>query len=339
MKKPIKIGILGLGRIGQLHTRNIGVMPDYEIVAGVDAYLTPEKEKMAKELGVRFVSTNPDDIFMNPDIEAVAIFSTTDTHSDFIMRAARSKKAAFCEKPIDNNVDRILEALRTVKEEGTKLMIGFSRRFDKHHAKLQKLVASGKIGDVNMIKITSRDPAPPTYEYVASSGGIYVDMMIHDFDMARFVVGSEVTEVYATGAVLCDPLFEKANDVDTAIVTLKFENGALGVIDNSRRSGFGHDQRIEVLGSKGCLMDQNQTETNVLYFNEEGVHGEPVQYFFLERYNDAFINELKQFAQVVRGEIEIPVTGFDGLQAVLIAEAAARSAASGKAEKVERIQI
>ena len=339
MKKPIKIGILGLGRIGQLHTRNISNMPEYEIVAGVDAYLTDEKKKKAAELGVPYVSTEPDDIFLNSDIEAVAICSTTETHSEYIIRAAQQGKAAFCEKPIDNNVERIIEALKIVKDKNTILQIGFSRRFDKHHNRLQKMVSSGKIGKANLLKITSRDPAPPTYDYVASSGGIYVDMMIHDFDMARFIMRSEVTEVYATGSVLCDSLFEKAKDVDTAVVTLKHENGELTVIDNSRSSGFGHDQRLEVLGSQGCLMDQNQTDTNVLYLDGSGIHSEPVQYFFLERYNDAFIEELRQFAKVIRYGQEIPATGMDGLQAVLIAEAAAKSAISKTAEKVEKITI
>ncbi len=164
-------------------------------------------------------------------------------------------------------------------------------------------------------------------------------MMIHDFDMARFLSGSEVTEVCAAGAVLCDEMFRRAEDVDTAAVTLKFANGALGVIDNSRRSGFGHDQRVEVLGSRGCVMDQNVSDTNVLYLNEAGVTAEPVQYFFLERYNEAFVEEMRQFAEVVRGERKPPVTGFDGLQAVLIAEAAARSWKSGKFEPVEQVSI
>lgn len=339
MKAPIRIGILGLGRIGQLHARNLAALPDFELAAGVDAYLTPEKEQTAREIGIPVIGTDPEIVFGNPDIDAVAILSTTETHSDFMIRAARAGKAIFCEKPIDHNVDRILEALRVVRDTGALLQVGFSHRFDRHHAKVGALTAEGKVGDVNFVRIISRDPAPPSYEYIASSGGIFVDMMIHDFDMARFLSGSEVTEVCAAGAVLCDEMFRRAEDVDTAVVTLKFANGALGVIDNSRRSGFGHDQRVEVLGSRGCLMDRNVSDTNVLYLNEEGVTAEPVQYFFLERYNGAFIEEMRQFAQAVRGERKPPVTGFDGLQAVLIAEAAARSWKSGKFEPVERISI
>lgn len=339
MKAPIRIGILGLGRIGQLHARNLAALPDFELIAGADAYLTPEKEQTAKEIGIPIVGTDPEIVFSHPDIDAVAILSTTETHSDFIIRAAKAGKAIFCEKPIDHNVGRILEALRVVRDTGALLQVGFSHRFDRHHARVGALVAEGKVGSVNFVRIISRDPAPPSYEYIASSGGIFVDMMIHDFDMARFLSGSEVTEVCAAGAVLCDEMFRRAEDVDTAAVTLKFANGALGVIDNSRRSGFGHDQRVEVLGSRGCVMDQNVSDTNVLYLNEAGVTAEPVQYFFLERYNEAFVEEMRQFAEVARGERKPPVTGFDGLQAVLIAEAAARSWKSGKFEPVEQVSI
>lgn len=337
MKKPIRVGILGLGRIGQLHARNLAALPDFDLAAGADPFLTPEKEQAARDAGVPCIGTDPDAIFADPSIDAVAILSTTETHSDFIIRAARAGKAIFCEKPIDHDVGRILDALRAVKQAGVPLQVGFSHRFDRNHARVGALVSEGKIGQVNFVRIISRDPAPPTYEYVASSGGIFVDMMIHDFDMARFLSGSEVTEVSAAGAVLCDEMFRRADDVDTAVVTLKFANGALGVIDNSRRSGFGHDQRVEVLGSCGCLMDQNVSDTNVLYLTEQGVQAEPVQYFFLERYHEAFVEEMRQFARVVRGEQAVPVTGFDGLQAVLIAEAAARSWKSGKFEPVERI--
>ncbi len=356
MRNPIKIGILGLGRIGQLHARNLAVLPDFSIVAGVDPYLTQEKEQVAREIGIPVIGTDPEIIFSNPEVEAVAILSTTETHSDFIIRAAKAGKAIFCEKPIDHDVERILEALRVVRENNAVLQVGFSHRFDRHHARVGAMVADGIVGDVNFVRIISRDPTPPSYEYIASSGGIFVDMMIHDFDMARFLSGSEVVEVSAAGAVLCDEMFARANDVDTAVVTLRFANGALGVIDNSRRSGFGHDQRVEVavlcdemfarandvdtavvtlrfangalgvidnsrrsgfghdqrvevMGSKGCLMDQNVSNTNVLYLNEQGIVAEPVQYFFLERYNSAFVEEMRQFAQVVRGERDSPVTG------------------------------
>lgn len=339
MCKPIKIGVLGLGRIGMLHSRNVASMPQFQIIAAADPYLNPDMESNAMALGIPMVSKDPQTVFDHPEIEAVLIASATETHSDFIIQAAERNIAAFCEKPIDNNIERIEKALCAVKKSGIKLQIGFVRRFDRHHARLQALVSQGKAGEVNLLKITSRDPSPPTYEYVANSGGIYVDMMIHDFDMARFMVGSEVDEVFAAGTVLCDPLFEKAHDADTAVVTLKFTNGALGVIDNSRRSGFGYDQRIEVLGSKGCLMDQNPSDSNVLYCDNEGIHAEPVQHFFLERYNDAFVNELRQFANSMHDNTPMPVTGFDGLQAVLIAEAADRSAVSGKFEKVRRISI
>lgn len=339
MKQPIRIGILGLGRIGKMHAKNIASMKEFEIVCGSDPFLTAETEAEMREIGIPKCTKDPEDIFSDASIDAIVICSVTETHSDFIIRAAKAGKAIFCEKPIDHNVDRILDALRTVRETGAVLQVGFSHRFDKHHARVGALVADGKVGDVNFVRIISRDPAPPAYEYIASSGGIFVDMMIHDFDMARFLSGSEVTEVSAAGAVLCDEMFARADDVDTAVATLRFANGALGVIDNSRRSGFGHDQRVEVMGSKGCLMDQNVPDTNVLYLDERGVTADPVQYFFLERYNGAFLEEMRQFAQAVRGERTPPVTGFDGLQAVLIAEAAKRSWRSGKFEKVEQVSV
>lgn len=339
MKKPIRIGVLGLGRIGQMHVRNMQAMADFEVVAGVDPYLNDEKRQSAAELGVPVVGSDPELVFGDPTIEAVAILSTTETHSDFIMRAARAGKAAFCEKPIDHDVGRILQALRTVEQCGTLLQLGFSHRFDANHARVAAQVAAGKVGRVNFVRIISRDPAPPSYDYIASSGGIFVDMMIHDFDMARFLAGSEVVAVSAAGAVLCDEMFARADDVDTAVVTLKFANGALGVIDNSRRSGFGHDQRVEVLGAAGCLMDQNVCATNALLLTEQGILSEPLPYSFMERYTDAFFEEMRQFAAAVRGEIPVPVTGFDGLQAVLIAKAATRSWRSGCFETVESVSV
>ncbi len=334
MQNKIRVGILGLGRIGIMHTRNIATMDEYEIVCGVDPYIPEENKQAIEELGIRY-ETDPEVIFSDPSIKAVVICSKTETHSDFIIRAAKAGKDIFCEKPIDHNVDRILDALRAVREADVILQIGFMRRFDRHHGRVQELVANGSVGKVELLKITSRDPAPPTMKYISESGGIFVDSMIHDFDMARFLTGSEVTEVFATGTSIADPQIAEYGDFGNAQAILRFESGAIGMLETSRRSSFGHDQRVEVLGSNGCARDDNQFEDNVQFFTNDGYHGAKVQYFFPERYKDAYFSELCQFAESVINHTQPLVTGYDGLQAVLIAEAAARSAKSGKMEKVD----
>ncbi len=335
----IKLGVLGLGRIGKMHIKNIAQMGGYEIVRGVDPFLNDEMERDMLELGVKSCSTEPDDVFNDPNIDAVVICSITSTHSDYIIRAARQKKDIFCEKPIDSDVARILEALRVVKEEGVLLEVGFVRRFDKHHGSVAKMVKDSKIGKPEILKITSRDTVLCPLSYIATSGGIFVDMMVHDFDMARYIMDSEVVEVFATGAALVDPEVAKYDDVDSAIVTLKFANGAIGTIENSRRAGFGYDQRVEVLGSEGCLIDDNVHENNVKLYNTSGFCGENVIGGFQDRYKDAFFEELIEFKNAINEKREPIVGGIDGLQSVLIAEAAARSFRSGKIEAVEVINI
>lgn len=339
MSKPIRIGILGLGRIGRMHARNIASMKDYEIVMGADPFLTQEIEQQLQEIGVPVCTKEVEDIFSNPKIDAIVICSITETHSDFIIRAAKAGKDIFCEKPIDHDVERILKALAAVKEANVILQIGFMHRFDKHHSSLQNMIKKGKIGPVEVLKITSRDPQPPTMKYIRESGGIYVDFMIHDFDMARFLLGSEVISVFATGTSVSDPEIAVEGDVGSGHSILRFATGALGVLETSRRSSFGHDQRIEVLGAKGCLMDDNEYENNVKWFFNEGYMGAKVPFHFPERYKDAYFVELEDFAHCIKTREQPPVTGYDGLQAVLIAEAAAKSAKSGRFEDVEVINV
>lgn len=339
MKKPIRVAMLGVGRIGKMHTRNILTMKEFEVVTGMDPYLTAEQEAELLEMGLPKFTRDPDEVFNDPTIDAVIISSVTETHSDLIIRAARKKMDVFCEKPIDHDVPRIREALKAVKEEGVILQIGFNHRFDLHHGSMQRMIAEGRVGDVEVLKITSRDPAPPSMKYIQESGGIFVDFMIHDFDMARFLTGSEVVEVFATGTSVCDPQISEYGDVGSGHAVLKFANGAIGILEVSRRSSFGHDQRIEALGSKGCVMDDNVYENNVRLFNETGYHGAKVPYHFPERYKEAYFDELRAFAASIENRTQPLVTGFDGLQAVLIAEAAARSFKSGKLEKVEIIDV
>lgn len=337
--EKIKIGLLGLGRIGIMHAHNVSLMPEFEIVMGADINLDPEMEAKAKENGVPLCTADPDELIANKEIDAVLIATVTGAHSELIQKAARAGKDIFCEKPIDHDVPRILEDLRVVKECGVILQIGFNHRFDKHHGALAKAVHDGVIGPLEVLKITSRDPAPPSMDYIRSSGGIWVDFMIHDFDMARFISQSEVTEIYATGTTVSDPEIAENGDVGSGHAIVKFENGAIGVLESTRRANFGHDQRIEAQGAKGMVIDDNVPDSNVLTYTERGYHSDIIPWHFPERYHDAYINELQQFANCVRERSTPPVTGFDGLQAVLLAEAAARSAKSGKAEPVERIEV
>ena len=272
MEKKLKVGILGAGRIGRLHTENIIYrIPDVEVSAIADAFLNDDMIKWAKNLGVANITKDPDDIFKNDEINAVLICSSTDTHAKFIIDAAKAGKHIFCEKPIDYDIVKIKEALNAVEKAGVKLQIGFVRRFDHNHKKVHDTVKSGKIGDPHIIKITSRDPEPPPVNYIKVSGGLFFDMTIHDFDMARYLSCSEVEEVYAKATVLVDPTIGELGDVDTAIVILKFKNGALGVIDNSRKSNYGYDQRTEVLGSRGCVMVSNDTPNSAEIYTEEGI--------------------------------------------------------------------
>jgi len=321
----MKIGLIGAGRIGRLHgelvTYNI---PEAEIktVAEIDA---ENVKQWAEHVKISHLTTRYADILNDPEIEAVLICSSTDTHARVIAEAAAAGKHIFCEKPIDFDVQKIQHALEAVKSAGVKLQIGFNRRFDHNFKKMREIIEDGKIGDVHIVKITSRDPAPPPKEYIKASGGIFLDMTIHDFDMSRYLSISEVDEVCAQGAVLVDPAIGELGDIDTAIITLKFKNGALGVIDNSRQAVYGYDQRAEVFGSKGCVAVQNDFPNSAHVSTAEGVTGEKPHYFFLERYRASYIEELKAFVDAVKTDKEPPVTGNDGLQPVLIGIAALKS--------------
>lgn len=337
MTRKIKVGIIGAGRIGKLHAeniiRNVSVA---EIKAVADIYADRIRE-WAHDWGIQKVTTDYEEILRDQEIEAVLICSSTDTHALFTMEAAGAGKHIFCEKPIDFDIDRINKALEAVKEAGVRFQIGFNRRFDHNFRKVRDIVQAGRIGEPHIVKITSRDPAPPPIEYVKVSGGLFLDMTIHDFDMARFLTGSEIEEVYVQAAVLVDRAIGEAGDVDTAVVTLKFANGAIGVIDNSRRAVYGYDQRVEVFGSKGCVAVSNDTPDSAVLSTEEGVLGEKPKYFFLERYKDSFIEEMKEFFDAILNDREPPVTGIDGLKPVVIGLAAKKSFKEGRPVKIAEI--
>ncbi len=318
----IKIGLIGAGRIGRLHAANLRHrVVGAEIVAVAD--VSPEAAKRcAQELSIPSALTDPRRIMDDPQIDAVFICTSTDTHASLIEQAAGAGKNIFCEKPIALDISAIDRALEAVKREGILLQIGFNRRFDPNFHRAHDLVAEGKIGQPHVLRITSRDSAPPPPEYVKTSGGIFLDMMIHDFDMARYLMQDEVEEVYATGAVLVDPRIGELGDVDTAVVTLRFKSGALGLIDNSRRAVYGYDQRAEVFGEKGTIIVSNPKPDTAVLSDSSGDSGSPLYHFFTDRYTEAYIAEMAAFIAAIEGG-KIPlVTGRDGKIPVVMGHAA-----------------
>lgn len=335
----MKVALLGAGRIGLVHLENISMgVREMEIKTVADPVLTEKAKEMCKKFNIPNVTTDPDSVFSDPEIEAVIIASTTATHPDLICKAAAAGKHIFCEKPVDHDVARVRMALDAVEKAGVKLQIGFVRRFDHNHRGVYDAVRAGKIGTPHIIKISSRDPAPPTIQYVRESGGIFYDMMIHDFDMIRFLAGSEVTEVYAKGTVLVDPAIGAEGDVDTALVTLTFESGAIGVIDNSRQAVYGYDQRLEVFGSEGAVQDDNDIPNTVVVSRADGTSYGTCYKVMWDRYTKAFIDEMHVFADCVMNDKTPPITGLDGLYPVLMAAAANKSLKEGRPVKISEVE-
>lgn len=338
MEKKIRIGLLGAGRIGKLHGENLAhAVPTVDLVAVADPFMNDATRAWAASMGIQDCYDDPEKIFADPSIDAVFICSSTNTHAEFIMRAAQAGKHMFCEKPIDTNLDKIREALAAVEKAGVKLQVGFVRRFDHNHKKVRDTVASGRLGKPHVVKVTSRDPDHQPMDYIKVSGGIFMDMTIHDFDMVRYLAGSEVTEVTAYGAALSGAGYEQYDDVDTAIVMMKFENGALGVIDNSRAAHYGYDQRTEVHCDKGCVQVANDLGDTALISTADGVEATKPTWFFLERYNNAFIAEAAAFADAILNNTDTPVGGKDGLMPVMIAMAANKSLKEGRPVKLSEI--
>lgn len=321
----INIGLIGAGRIGKVHGRSISTQIEGASIGAVaDVYL-PGAEELAAKHNIPHVSDDYRSILDDPDIDAVAICSATDTHAQIIQEAADAGKHIFCEKPIDHDLAKIDAALAAVEKAGIKLQIGFNRRFDPNFSKVQRMIAEGAIGTPHILRITSRDPAPPPIDYVKVSGGIFVDMTIHDFDMARFLINSDVMEVYTAAAVLVDQAIGEVGDVDTTIITLKFANGTIGTIDNSRQAVYGYDQRVEVFGSKGMLAAENNRPDNVIYSHADRVQTTLPLYFFLERYMPSFIEEMKAFISSIQNDTPPLVRGIDGRIPVVMGLAAKKS--------------
>ena len=330
--KPVTFGIIGAGRIGKLHADNLLSRVDgARLKAITDPFLD---EDWAASRNIPLTGKDHRILLDDPEIDAILIGSPSAEHAPQMIECAEARKHIFCEKPIALDPEIIRNALAEVDKSGVKLQVGFNRRFDPNFAAVQQQVVSGVLGDPHIIRITSRDPAPPPAEYVAGSGGMFLDMTIHDFDMARFLSSSEVTEVHAYGAVLVDPEIGKAGDIDTAVISLKFANGALGIIENSRKAVYGYDQRVEVFGAKGTAMADNNTPTSMIVLNESGTIRDKPLYFFLERYKTAFVAEMQAFVDAIREDKPTLVSGKDGLVPVLIAMAAKESLKTGKPVQV-----
>ena len=318
----IQLGIIGAGRIGRVHVQSLRMIDGVQVKSLADPVLSEETAVWAKEQGVAQVTKDYQEILADPAINAVLICSSTDTHAPISLEALAAGKHVFCEKPIDHDLGRIHAVMEAVKRTGLCYQVGFNRRFDHNFRAVRRAVEAGEIGTPHLIKITSRDPEPPSQAYIRISGGLFMDMMIHDFDMVRYLAGCNAEELYANAAVLVDPAIGEAGDVDTAIVTLKMENGSLAVIDNSRRAVYGYDQRCEIFGSEGMAATGNDTPSTLHLSTARGICGEKPLWFFLERYTQAYAAELRSFVSAITAHGLVEVTADDGLQSVRMAMAA-----------------
>lgn len=322
--RHLVLGLIGAGRIGRLHAENIVHLIPEAKLWGIADVSREAAQDLAQRLGIAEVTQDYRELLQAPEVDAVLICTSTDTHAEVIQAAATARKHIFCEKPLALDLGEIESALGAVRKAGVLLQVGFHRRFDPSFRRLWELLQAGKIGRPWLLRITSYDPAPPPLTYVRASGGMFLDMTIHDFDMARYLLG-EVEEVYATGAALVDPEIGKAGDIDTAVATLRFGSGALGVLANCRKAVYGHDQRIEILGEKGGLFAENPRPHQAQVADAQGYHAAPLHPFFVERYREAYVAELRAFVEAVRAGKAPPVTGWDGKVAVVMGYAAKRS--------------
>ena len=332
----MKIGIIGAGRIGKVHLESVSrYVKGAEVVAMADPFLNAETEEFIKGFGVKKVGRDYKEILADKEIDAVLICSSTDTHAPISLEAIAAGKHVFCEKPVDHDIQNILKVKKALEGSKVKYQVGFNRRFDHNFAAVRAAVEEGKIGALNVLKICSRDPAAPPVSYIKVSGGIFLDMTIHDFDMVRFLSGDEVESVYAMGGVLVDKGIGEAGDIDTAVITMRLKSGALAVIDNCRRAAYGYDQRAEAFGELGQVAVGNAT---AVISNKDGVTAEKPLYFFLERYMQAYVKEVSEFIDCVQKDKPVPVGIEDGLQAVRIGVAAKKSLAEGREVKLSEIE-
>lgn len=330
----LKVALLGAGRIAQVHARHIHDHPDTTLYSVSDIY-AEAASTLAEKYAARVLSA--DEAIADPQVDVVLVATSTDTHAGFSLQAARAGKAIFCEKPVDLNIERVKSCVAEIKALGVPFMIGFNRRFDPNHAHLNRALRSGEIGELEHLQICSRDPSPLPDDYLLVSGGMFRDMTIHDFDMARFQLGEEPVSVSAIASALVSPTIKAAGDVDTAVITLQTASGKIAVINNSRRSGYGYDQRIEAHGQKGCLYVHNVPTTTLVKVTEEfGAQAQKPLHFFLERYQEAFSEQWKAFVAALKENRPVPTNADDGLRALLLAEAAIESF---KTQKVVSVNL
>ncbi len=323
--EQINFGIIGAGRIGKVHAETLAFrLPAARIMAIADV-CREAAQQVAARCGIPEVVGSSDEILADPRIHAVLICSSTDTHADLIVQAAKAGKQIFCEKPVAHDLGQIDRALAAVKQAGVKLQIGFNRRFDANFARVREAVVNGEIGTPRMLHLVSRDPAPPPLSYIRVSGGMFMDMTIHDFDMARFLTGDEVEEIYTAGGVMVDPEIGRAGDLDTALMVLRFRNGVIGTIDNSRQAAYGYDQRVEILGSEGKIATENCYPNQAVVSTGKRVGRDLPFHFFMDRYTESFANELRSFVDAVREDRPTAVNGMDGRIPVVMALAARKS--------------
>jgi len=325
MKGVVTFGIIGAGRIGQLHARLLQHNVQNARVKTICDIDLEAAQLCSKKVNAIHATDRVQDVLDDTQIDAVLISSSTDTHAALIQQAADKRKHIFCEKPIAFDAQVVKETLRVVERANVKLQVGFNRRFDPNFARVRQIVESGEIGELNMIRITSRDPAPPPIEYIQKSGGLFFDMTIHDFDMARFLSGSEVVEVFARGTVLVDQRIVAKDDIDTAAISLVFANGALGMIENCRRAVYGYDQRVEVLGSKGMADAGNVLSNTVTVSTDSHVRHDLAPFFFVERYSVSYANQFIHFVDCLLNDKNPSVSGQDGLEPVYLAQACYKS--------------
>lgn len=322
----INIGIIGAGRIGRVHVESIRTqVADAAVKVLADPFMNEQTAEWAKQMGVERVTKDYKEILADSAIDAVLICSSTDTHASISIEAIEAGKHVFCEKPVDHDIQKIKQVQAALREHPVKYQVGFNRRFDHNFAAVRNAVAEGRIGDSHIIRITSRDPEPPSADYINVSGGMFLDMTIHDFDMARFLAGCNAKEIYVEAAALVDPAIGEAGDVDTAVITMKMENGSLVTIDNSRKAVYGYDQRVEVFGSKGMVNVSNDTVSSAVVSSADGVTAEKPLYFFLERYMQAYAGEIKSFVQAIERDGDTAVGIIDGLESVRMGLAAKKS--------------
>ena len=336
----VTVGIIGAGRIGKVHTTSIcNLVKNGKIKTIADPFMNEETENWAKGMGVPNTTKDYKGILADPEIDAVLICSSTNTHSPISVEAIKAGKHVFCEKPIDHDIEKIKEVIEALEGSKIKYQVGFNRRFDHNFEAVRNAVAAGKIGEPHIIKVTSRDPEPPSAEYAAVSGGMFLDMTIHDFDMVRYLAGCDAEEIYVQSAVLVDPAIGEAGDVDTAVITLKMENGSIAVIDNSRKAAYGYDQRAEVFGSKGMVATSNDTESSAVLSTADGVTGEKPLYFFLERYMQSFAKEVNCFIEAIENDTDTPLGVVDGLKPVLMGIAAKKSVQEHRPVRISEIMM